>query len=112
MNDPVELTAPDVSAYREGNTGVDYVHTFDSGVPGPNVCVNGVMHGNEICGAIALDLFLRTALRPVRGRLTLCFVNTPAYLSFDPERPTESRCVDETSTGCGPGSGWTGRTAA
>ena len=50
---PVELSAPDISPYRDGNTGVDYVHTFDSGRPGPDVMINAVIHGNEICGAIA-----------------------------------------------------------
>jgi hypothetical protein len=30
---PIEITPPDISRYREGNTGVDYVHTLDSGSP-------------------------------------------------------------------------------
>ena len=29
---PVELTAPDIEPYRTGNTGVEFVTTFDSGV--------------------------------------------------------------------------------
>ena len=27
----VELTPPDIEPYRAGNTGIDYVTTFDSG---------------------------------------------------------------------------------
>jgi len=95
MSHPIELQAPDIAAYRHGNTGVDYVHRFDSGKPGPHVCVNAVMHGNEICGVIALDRFLKAQLRPERGVLTLCFVNVDAFLSFDPDDPGESRFIDE-----------------
>lgn len=92
---PVELVAPDISSYRDGNTGVDYVHCLDSGRPGPDAMINSVIHGNELCGAIALDTLLRAGLRPTRGRLTVAFVNPDAYRRFDPERPTRSRFVDE-----------------
>ena len=33
----------------------------------------GLTHGNEICGAIAIDKLLRADLRPRRGKLTLGF---------------------------------------
>ncbi|MBI3497006.1 MAG: succinylglutamate desuccinylase/aspartoacylase family protein [Proteobacteria bacterium] len=92
---PVKLTAPDLSAYKQGNTGVDYVSTFDSGRPGPHVMVNAITHGNEVCGAIALDLLLREAVRPTRGRLTLGFLNVAAYQRFDPAKPSASRFVEE-----------------
>ena len=91
----VELTAPDISRYRDGNTGVDYVHRFESGVPGPEAMINAVIHGNELCGAIALDQLLRGGLKPTRGALTVCFVNPAAYHRFDPGNPTRSRFVDE-----------------
>lgn len=91
----VELEAPDISGYRRGTAGIDYVHTFDSGLPGPDAMINGVIHGNELCGAIALDYLMRHGIRPAKGRLTLCFVNPQAYLSFDPDQPTRSRFVDE-----------------
>ena len=51
----IELIAPDISAYRAGNTGIDYVTTFDSGIAGPHVMVSAVTHGNELCGAVTLD---------------------------------------------------------
>jgi predicted deacylase len=91
----VELQAPDISPYREGNTGVDFVHRLESGKPGPEAMINAVIHGNELCGAIALDTLLRAGLWPTCGSLTLCFVNPSAYSNFDPENPTRSRFVDE-----------------
>ena len=91
----VEVEAPDISAYRKGNTGVDYVTTFDSGRPGPHAMIAAVVHGNEICGPIALDFLFRNEVRPLRGKLTLGFLNVAAYANFDPERPEISRWVDE-----------------
>ena len=45
----LEVLPRDISAYREGNTGIDYVHRFDSGQPGPHVLINALTHGNELC---------------------------------------------------------------
>ncbi|MBO6947602.1 MAG: succinylglutamate desuccinylase/aspartoacylase family protein [Rhodospirillales bacterium] len=92
---PIEITAPDISAYKAGNTGLDYVTTFDSGKPGPHVMATAVVHGNEICGAIALDYLFKTGLQPRQGKLTLAFCNVEAYLSYDPADPTVSRFIDE-----------------
>jgi len=57
--------------------------------------VNALTHGNEICGAIAVDRLLREGLRPTRGTLTLAFANVEAYSRFDRERPFATRFVDE-----------------
>jgi predicted deacylase len=92
---PVELVPPDIAPYRRGNTGIDYVSSFDSGKPGPHVLVCALTHGNELCGAIALDFLLRQAVRPRSGRLTLAFNNVAAYARFDATRPAASRFVDE-----------------
>lgn len=92
---PLELSPPDISAYRQGNTGVEYVTTFDSGVAGPHVMVNAVTHGNEICGALAVDRLFRMGVRPVRGKLTLAFANVAAFANWDPAKPHASRFVDE-----------------
>jgi len=92
---PVELTPPDIEPYRAGNTGLEYVTSFDSGKAGPHVLVTALTHGNEICGAIALDRLLRSGLRPRRGRLTLAFDNVAAYRRFNPRHPIASRFVDE-----------------
>ena len=91
----VELTPPDIEPYRAGNTGIDYVTTLDSGVAGPHVLVTALTHGNEICGAIALDRLFHAGLRPRQGKLTLAFDNIAAYRSFDLRVPTASRYVDE-----------------
>lgn len=91
----VELVPPDISAYRAGNTGVDYVTTFAASEPGPHVAVFGLTHGNEICGAIAIDRLFRANIRPRRGTLTLAFNNTGAFLEFDPRYPIASRYIDE-----------------
>lgn len=91
----VELQAPDISRWREGGTGVDWVHVRESGRPGPTVLVQALTHGNEICGAIALDALMREGLRPLSGRLMLVFANVQAFHRFDPGNPHASRCVDE-----------------
>jgi predicted deacylase len=91
----IELAAPDIDAHRRSSTGVDFVHTFESGRPGPHVMVNAITHGNEICGAIAVDRLLRMGVRPVRGTLTLAFANIEAFFRFDPARPYATRFIDE-----------------
>lgn len=91
----IELQAPDISAYKDGNTGVDYITSFDSGVEGPHVMISAVVHGNELCGAIAIDHLFKQNVRPKRGKLTLAFMNVAAYHSFNPGDPTQSRFVDE-----------------
>ncbi len=95
ISPPVELAAPDISAYKTGNIGIDYITTFDSGSPGPHVMINAVTHGNEICGAIAIDRLFKMNMRPTRGKLSLAFANVDAYLRFDPVSPHTTRYVDE-----------------
>jgi predicted deacylase len=92
---PFELQAPDIGRWKNGATGVDWVHAFDSGRPGNHVMVQALTHGNEICGAIALDWLLAQSFRPQRGRLTLAFANVAAFAKFDPQDPFPSRLVDE-----------------
>ena len=87
----LEVVPRDLSAYRQGNTGVDYVHRFDSGRPGPHVLVNALTHGNEFCGMVAATHLLDTGVRPVVGILTVSFSNVAAYESFDPAKPFDSR---------------------
>ena len=89
----IEVMPRDLSAYRLGNVGVDFVHRFDSGVPGPHVLVNALTHGNEFCGMVAACHLLDTGVRPLRGTLTVSFANVAAYESFDPARPFESRQI-------------------
>lgn len=91
----VELTPPDIEPYRRGNTGIEYVTTFTASAPGPHVLVCALTHGNEICGAIAVDKLLRANFRPRSGKLTLALNNVAAYHEFDARYPIASRYVDE-----------------
>jgi predicted deacylase len=92
QNPPVfEVLPRDLSAYRQGNVGIDYVHRFESGQPGPHVLINALTHGNEICGMVAATHLLDTGVRPRIGTLTISFANVAAYESFDPSRPFDSR---------------------
>ncbi len=90
-----QLAPVDISAYARGNTGVDYVTTFDSGRAGPHVMVNALVHGNEICGAHALAFLFEHGVRPRRGKLTLSFANVAAYEAFDAADVGASRYLDE-----------------
>ncbi|WP_298815809.1 succinylglutamate desuccinylase/aspartoacylase family protein [uncultured Roseibium sp.] len=92
---PVELKAPDLSPYKSGNTGIPYIWRFDSGRPGANVMISAIVHGNEPCGAIALDWLLNRDVRPAAGSLTLAFMNIAAYEAFDPADPNATRWIDE-----------------
>lgn len=92
---PIEIEGPDITSYEAGNTGVPFVWSFEAAEPGPQVMVTAIVHGNEPCGAIALDDLLKRRVRPVRGRLTLGFMNVAAYQRFDPADPHASRWVDE-----------------
>ncbi len=92
---PIEVDPPDLSPYRDGNQGISYVWSYAGSAPGPHVVLNALMHGNEICGAIALDRLLRAGLRPSKGKLTFVFANVAAYQSFDRNDPTASRYLDE-----------------
>lgn len=92
---PVQLKAPDISPYKAGNTGIDYITSFEAAEPGPHVMITAVVHGNELCGAIALDWLMKLGVRPKQGRLSLGFMNVAAYTRFDPAEPLASRFVEE-----------------
>jgi predicted deacylase len=92
---PVEISPPDITPFRTGNTGVDYVHILDSGKPGPTVMVQALTHGNEFCGAICLKYLLDEGLKPEKGKLILAFANVAAFSRFDFNDPDRSRYIDE-----------------
>ncbi len=91
----IEFPAPDISEWRTGNRGLEGFWSFDGAAPGPHVVVTGLVHGNEIGGAVALDRLLRAPPTLHRGRLTVGFANLAAYACFDPAQPTASRYLDE-----------------
>ena len=88
---PLEVLPRDLSAYREGNVGIPYVHRFESGRPGPHVLINAITHGNEICGMVAATHLLDSGVRPKIGTLTVSFAHVEAYEAFDIENPYENR---------------------
>lgn len=93
MTQNLELLPRDLGPYRQGNTGVPYVHRFDSGKPGPHVLVNALTHGNEFCGMVAATHLLDSEVRPKAGTLTVSFANVEAYESFDADDPLKSRLL-------------------
>ena len=89
------LSAPDISAWRAGNTGTPGVWHFDSGQPGRHVMISALVHGNELCGAWALKGLLEAGVRPECGTLTLAFCNLDAFDRFDAQHHDASRFTDE-----------------
>lgn len=89
------LPCPDITDWRAGNTGVEGVWHFDSGLPGRNVMLCALVHGNELCGAWAIKGLLEAQVRPQKGKLTLAFANLAAFDKFDPANHDASRFVDE-----------------
>ena len=90
-----QLPAPDLSAWRAGNTGVEGVWHFEAEAPGRHVMISALVHGNEVCGAWALKGLLEAGVRPQRGTLTLAFCNLEAFDAFDVADHDASRFVDE-----------------
>ena len=90
----IEISHRDLSPYRKSNTGVDYIHTFDSGRDGPHIMINALTRGNELCSMGALCHLLDMNLHPKQGKLTLGFANVAAYETFDPDNPAASMFLD------------------
>jgi succinylglutamate desuccinylase len=90
---PVEIERADLGPYRRSDSGVDYVHSFDSGRAGPHVMVNALTHGNELCGMVVVKRMLDLGVRPRTGRLTLSFANVAAYARFGASH-LDARFVD------------------
>jgi len=91
----LEIQPPELSRWKAGADGVEYVQVFDTGIAGPAVMVQALTHGNEFSGAIALDWLLRESPPLRRGRLVAAFANIAAFARFDPAQPERSRCIDE-----------------
>jgi predicted deacylase len=94
-SEQIELSPVDIARHENGNTGIPFVHLFEAEAPGPCGHINALTHGNELCGAAALDRLIESGIRPSRGSLCLSFANVQAYQRFDTTRPYASRYVDE-----------------
>ena len=95
MTKAATFVPPDIARWRAGNPGTDYDQRFESGRPGPNILITALMHGNEACGAVALDRLLSATIRPVRGVSTFAFLNIAAFARIDPTKLEQGRFVDE-----------------
>jgi predicted deacylase len=91
----IDVAFPDLARWSAANTGAPYVWQFKGSAQGPHVTLQALTHGNEVCGAIALDWLLGEGVRPLRGTLTCIFANTAAYARWDATEPFRSRYVDE-----------------
>jgi len=95
----MELSPPDLDRWR-GLGAPAHVHRLTpaddgDGADGPHAVICGLVHGNELCGGLALERLLVGGFRPARGTLTLIFANPEACARFDPDRPFASRAVVE-----------------
>lgn len=84
-----------LTPFRVGNTGIDYVHSWMSGRAGPHAMIVALVHGNEPCGAWALARLMELAVRPSRGRLTLAFMNPAAAARRNADGSQGARSVEE-----------------
>ena len=92
---PVELAAPDITPWCQGNTGIPYMTTLESGRAGPHAMVLALTHGNELCGALAVKYLFESGFHPARGKVSLGFANVAAFKRFSAAEPNNSRYVDE-----------------
>lgn len=99
MGEPqFHLAPPDLSRWRQGNTGTEGVWRFASPQPGPRVAIAALIHGNELCGAWAVSQLLAlldAGARLRRGQLTLALCNLRAFERFDAANPHASRFIEE-----------------
>ncbi|MDP6475719.1 MAG: succinylglutamate desuccinylase/aspartoacylase family protein [Alphaproteobacteria bacterium] len=84
-----------MARHEHGNSDVPYVTILEGAEPGPTAMISALIHGNELCGAVALDRLLSAAFKPDRGRLVLVFANMAAFSRFDSAHPYASRFIDE-----------------
>jgi predicted deacylase len=97
---PVEIERPEIECWAQSNCGaVAYVHEFSNAMPGPDVLISALVHGNEYAGAIVvhelLGLLQSGKLQVRTGRITALFANVQGYRSFDSTQPDASRFVDQ-----------------
>ena len=91
---PVVGAPPDIRRWASGNTGIPYLWSFAAEAPGPHAAVIALTHGEEWCGAVALDALLAGGIRPRRGRLSLLFANHQAHQRWNPEQPNRAFYID------------------
>lgn len=93
-DDRLPADLPSLKEWQQGTDGIEHVVRRTGAAPGPTVALVGITHGNEVCGAVALDRLLHAGLSPVRGRVDIIFANVAAYRRFDYADPLRARLVD------------------
>ena len=97
MDMPVfEVLPRDLSPYKAGNVGIDYVHRFESGRPGPHVLINALTHGNEFCGMTAATYLLDRAL--TSQGINIVTMPLPNRTSGMPKRQSSEASVRSQAT--------------
>ena len=91
---PIEGAPPDITRWAAGNTGIPCLWSFDGPAPGPHAALVALTHGEEWCGAHALDALLQAGIRPLRGRLSLLFHNWRAHARWNPAEPNRAFHID------------------
>ncbi len=90
-----KLTPVDLSRWRNGNNGIDFTTTLESGRAGPHAMIMALIHGNELCGAHAITFLHEHLTQPVKGRISLALGNIAAYRRFESKNIGASRYLDE-----------------
>jgi predicted deacylase len=91
---PIEGGPPDIARWAAGNAGIPYLWSLDGLAPGPHAAIVALTHGEEWCGAHALDTLLSAGIRPLRGRLSLLFHNWRAHARWNPAEPNRAFYID------------------
>lgn len=89
----IELPSADVVLGT--NVGVSGVWKFSGQLPGPHRVITALMHGNEVCGAVAIAPLVTSPPHIERGSLTIVFLNLKAYRLISDETKDECRWYDE-----------------
>ena len=95
LEDGSTVTLPSARSLAGSNCGTSGVWRFEGAAAGPHLAITALIHGNEVCGALALWPLLQTPPALARGRLTLAFCNLEAYGALDDATKSERRCQDE-----------------
>jgi succinylglutamate desuccinylase len=95
LEDGSTETLPLAEGVAGSNCGTPGVWRFDAARSGPHVAITALIHGNEVCGAVALWRLVQSQPRPACGQLTIVFCNLEAYAALDDANKQERRWHNE-----------------
>jgi predicted deacylase len=95
----INVIPPNLNGIRNSNTDVPGVWRFTAAQPGPSTLITALIHGNELCGAIAAKALIEHLHSSpgslLRGTLTIAFCNLAAFERFNADDLHASRFIDE-----------------